>query len=213
MPMKRALNDRLLYCFLKLQAVLLLAFGRRSAALLRFDRILRLLPADRYALASRAHVQAQLHHFEEAAASLRQLTRVEGTVPQEAATWFNLAYVLQQAGCHEEAGSAFRSALACDPRMDRAWYGLALVLIAQRRLPEAVAALQKNTVLQPMSPHGWYRLAQVWLALGQPDKARKVIEHLRQFEPKVAAQLERDNAWTSGVGQISTVGVVRDAVY
>lgn len=213
MPMKLALNDRLMHCFLKLQAVLLLAIGRRSGALLRFDRMLQLLPADRYALASRAHVQAQLNHFEEAVASLQRLTRVKGSGPQEAAAWFNLGYVLQQAGRHEDAGPAFRSALERDPCMDRAWYGLALVLIHQRQFPEAVEALKKNTALQPMSPYGWYRLAQVRLALGQPDKALKVIEHLRQFEPKVAAQLERENELGSRLGQVATASVVCDATH
>ena len=57
---------------------------------------------------------------------------------------------------------------------------------------EASQALQKTTLLQPMSPYGWYRLAEVNLALGEPEKARQVIDHLRQFEPRVAAQLERD---------------------
>jgi predicted Zn-dependent protease len=84
--------------------------------------------------------------------------------------------------------------VALDARLDQAWYGLALVLIQARRFEEAAEALQKNTALQPLSPYGWYRLAQVWLALGQPGKARKVIAHLRRFEPRVAAQLERENA-------------------
>lgn len=81
--------------------------------------------------------------------------------------------------------------------MDRAWYGLALVLMTQERFVEAAQALKKNTELQPMSPHGWYRLAEVWLALGQPVEARKVLGHLRQFEPRVAEQLERDRAFST----------------
>ena len=44
-----------------------------------------------------------------------------------------------------------------------------------------------------MSPHGWYRLAQVWLALGEVDKALTVVARLSGFEPRVAAQLEREN--------------------
>ena len=126
----------------------------------------------------------------------QQLTGIKGSVPQQAAALFNLGYVLQQAARHDEAGLAFRSALALEPALDRAWYGLALVLIHQRKFLDAVQALKKNTALQPMSPYGWYRLVQVWLALGQPDKARKVIAHLRQFEPRVAAQLEREHALT-----------------
>jgi tetratricopeptide (TPR) repeat protein len=213
MQMKPARIDRFSYHFLKMQAVLLLAVGNRSGALLRFDQMLQLKPADRYALASRAHVQAQLNHLEEAIASLQQLSRIMGSGSQAAAAWFNLGYLLQQAGRHEDAGPAFRSALEHDPRMDRAWYGLALVLIHQRHFPEAVEALKKNTALQPMSPYGWYRLAQVRLALGQTDKALKVIEHLRQFEPKVAAQLERENELGSGLGRVATASMVRDAAH
>lgn len=152
--------------------------------------MLQLRPADPYALASRGHVAAQLQLTQESIASLRQLTAVR---PGLAAGWFNLGYVLQQAGLHDEAGSAFERAVALDARLDQAWYGLALVHIHAQRFEEAAQALQQNTALQPLSPYGWYRLAQVWLALGQPGKARKVIAHLRRFEPRVAAQFEREN--------------------
>lgn len=179
------------YHVLKAQALLLLAAGKRGAALPKFAQMLRLRPADPYALASRGHVQTQLHLTQEAIDSLRQLT---AAWPQQAAGWFNLGYVLQQAGRHEEAGPAFERAVALDPRLDRAWYGLALVRIEQRRFGEAAEALQRNTALQPLGPYGWYRLAQVWLALGEPGKAGKVVAHLRRFEPRVAAQLERENA-------------------
>lgn len=204
MQMKSALN----YHFLRIQAVLLLACGRAQGALCRFDRMLQLKPVDPYALASRAHVQAELKNFEAAIASLQQLT---GAWPQEAAGWFNLGYVLQQAGRQPEAEPAFRRALQRDPRMDRAWYGLALVLMHQRQFHEAVDALKKNTALQPMSPYGWYRLAHAHLALGQPEDARRVIAHLRQFEPKVAAQLERESGLQSGLVQLVTASGVRDA--
>ena len=76
--------------------------------------------------------------------------------------------------------------------MDRAWYGLGLVLVRMGRLPEALAALKRNTQLQPMSPFGWYQLARVHVDLAQPEQARAVIRHLKGFEPKVAAQLERE---------------------
>lgn len=197
LPLASALH----YHLLKAQALLLLAAGRRAAALPRFARMLRLRPADSYALASRGHVQAQLHLTQEAIASLRQLTTAW---PQQASGWFNLGYVLQQAGRHEEAGPAFERALALDPRLDRAWYGLALVRIEQRRWREAAEALERNTALQPLGPYGWYRLAQVRLALGEAGKARKVIAHLRRFEPRVAAQLECENADALQAGGVAT---------
>jgi len=200
MKMSLPLAPALQYHFLKAQALLLLAAGKRAAALQRFARMLRLRPADPYALASRGHVQAQLQLTQEAVDSLRQLT---AAWPRQAAGWFNLGYVLQQAGRPEEAGPAFERAVALDPRLDRAWYGLALVRIHQQRWQEAAEALERNTALQPLGPYGWYRLAQVWLALGEPGKAHKVIAHLRRFEPRVAAQLDRENAEALQAGRAS----------
>lgn len=59
-------------------------------------------------------------------------------------------------------------------------------------MSEAVAALKRNTELQPMSPYGWYQLARVQFERREPEETRKIIRHLKGFEPKVAAQLERE---------------------
>jgi tetratricopeptide (TPR) repeat protein len=217
MQMILALKRRFLCLLAKAQALALLGFGQRERALVRLDRLLASFPADRYSLASRAHVLVQLNRLEDSIDSLLQLSRLTGSPAQQAAAWFNLGYVLQQAGRHEEAGAAFENAIQHNACMDGAWYGLALVLIHQGQFHEARRALQKTTALQPMSPYGWYRLAEVNLALGEPQKARQVIDHLRQFEPRVAAQLEREIA----VGQRDAVSLqscdrhdqVRDAVY
>jgi tetratricopeptide (TPR) repeat protein len=174
-------------CF-RARAVFLLAMGRSDAALACFEQVLRLRPLDQHALASRAHLHAARGRFQQAVESLRALTAV---YPHEPAGWFNLGYALQQLGQQGQAGLAFRRALAIDPRLDRAWYGLALVLMDARLFQGAADALEKTTALQPMSPHAWFKLAQVRQALDQPDEARKIALHLRQFEPKVAAQLER----------------------
>ena len=91
-----------------------------------------------------------------------------------------------------EAEAAFREATRLSPKLDRAWYGLGLTLIRLRRFDEAVEALRRNTELQPMSPYGWYQLARVHVDRQEPQEAEKIILHLRQFEPKVAAQLERE---------------------
>lgn len=191
--MKTASRSLVTCQFLRIRAVLLLACGRHDAALARFEQILRLRPLDRHALASRAHLHAQRGSFDEAIESLHLLTQ---TCPQESSGWFNLGYALQQLGQQGQAGVAFRRAVTIDPRMDRAWYGLALVLMDSRLFEGAADALEKNTALQPMSPHGWFKLAQVRQALGQHDEAFRIALHLRQFEPKVAAQLEK----TLGLG-------------
>lgn len=195
--MTRLSRGRFRYFFLKVQAMVLLAFGHPAGALARFEQMVSGWPLDRYALASRAHVLVQLNRLEASIVSQQQLVDLPGSQAQLAVAWFNLGYLLQQAGRHDEARSSFEKATEFNPCMDRAWYGLALVLIHQQQFHEARQALKKNTALQPMSPHGWYRLAEVNLALGEPEKSRKVIDHLRQFEPRVAVQLEREISMTA----------------
>lgn len=175
---------------LRLRAIVWLLLGRREAACDTFGEMLALWPGDAYALASRAHVLAQLGRRDAAIADAQALVRAH---PQRSgADWFNLAFLLEDAGRIDEAEPAFRRALELDPKLDRAWYGLGLVLIRQGRLDEAVQALKRNTELQPMSPYGWYQLARVHVDRQEPEKARKIIKHLEGFEPKVAAQLQRE---------------------
>jgi tetratricopeptide (TPR) repeat protein len=178
------------YAWLKLRAKAALVFGARGSAMQSFDAMLRQRPDDAYALSSRAHVLAQTGRNEEALADARALVAAH---PQRAASdWFNLAFLLEATERIDEAEAAFRRALEINPQLDRAWYGLGLVLIRQRKFDEAVAPLKRNTELQPMSPYGWYQLARVQIDRQHPEEARKIIRHLRKFEPKVADQLERE---------------------
>jgi tetratricopeptide (TPR) repeat protein len=167
---------------------LLIAQDRRALALL--DRMLSRWPDDAYALASRAHLRAQRGDRPGAVADAQAL--VSAHPARSAADWFNLAFLLEADGRLQEAEPAFRRAVEIDDKLDRAWYGLGLVLIRLGRYDEAVKALERNTRLQPMSPYGWYQLARVHMDRHAPDEALKVIRHLKGFELKVAAQLERE---------------------
>jgi tetratricopeptide (TPR) repeat protein len=182
------------YKLAKLRAMVLLVFGRDAAAERVFDAMLARWPGDAYALASRAHLRAKRGARAEAIADAQAL--VAAHPQRSAADWFNLAFLLEEAGRFEEAEPAFRRAVALDPKLDRAWYGLGLVLIRLQRFDEAVPALKRNTELQPMSPYGWYQLARVHMDRHEPDEARKIIARLKDFEPKIAAQLERETGLT-----------------
>ncbi len=185
MPLTARLH--LMWC--KLLGRVALTLGRREDAL-RYFEAMNALDADHpYALASRAQVEDQLGRPARALALQRQLTQL---TPGQASAWFNLGFMLEKAGDLEGAEAAFREATRLSPALDRAWYGLGLVLIRLRRFDEAVDALRKNTELQPMSPYGWYQLARVHVDRHEPDEAAKIIRHLKGFEPKVAAQLERE---------------------
>ncbi|HEY6513932.1 MAG TPA: tetratricopeptide repeat protein [Burkholderiaceae bacterium] len=187
--------DWLAYWRLKLAALAALLVSRQQAALDCFDAMLLRWPDDAYALASRAHVLAQAGRMQEALADARALVAAH---PQRSAgDWFNVAFLLEANDHLAESEAAFRRALEMDGKLDRAWYGLGLVLIRQQRFDDALAALKRNTELQPMSPYGWYQLARVQIDRQQPDEARKIIRHLKKFEPKVAAQLERETGLVS----------------
>jgi len=181
---------RLAWWRLKLRAIVLLVFGRNAAAEAVFDTMLGRWPTDPYALASRAHLRAQRGDRDAAIADAQSL--VAAHPQRSAADWFNLAFMLEEAGRLDAAEPAFRRAVELDPKLDRAWYGLGLTLIRLQRYDEAVVALERNTKLQPMSPYGWYQLARVQMDRHEPDETRKIIRHLKTFEPKVAAQLERE---------------------
>lgn len=174
----------------------LLLFGRTTAALAVLERMLRRWPADAYALSSRAHLHAQAGRQDAAIADAQALVAAHPT--RSAGDWFNLGFLLEAAGQVDQAEPAFRHALEMDELLDRAWYGLGLTLIRQGRHDEAVQALERNTRLQPMSPYGWYQLARVHMDRHAPDKALKIIRHLKGFEPKVAAQLERETGLIAG---------------
>jgi len=178
------------YWRFKLRAMAWLVIGRRDAAEALFDEMLRRWPQDAYTLASRAHVRAQRGAREAAVTDAQAL--VAAHPQRSAADWFNLAFLLEDTTRFGEAEAAFRQAVAIDPKLDRAWYGLGLTLIRLQRFDEAVAALKRNTELQPMSPYGWYQLARAHMDRHEPEETRRIIRHLQGFEPKVAAQLQRE---------------------
>lgn len=182
--------SRLGYWRLKLTAIVELVLGRQAAAEALFDTMLKTWPNDPYALSSRSHVRQQRGARDLAIDDAQAL--VAAHPARSAADWFNLAFLLEDAGRLEAAEPAFRRAVDLDPKLDRAWYGLGLTLIRLKRFDEAIAALERNTELQPMSPYGWYQLARVRFDRHEPDETRKIIRHLKGFEPKVAAQLERE---------------------
>ena len=179
---------------LRLRAAAWLMMNRHEQAEAVFDDMLRRQPDDAYALASRCHVRAQLGRRAEAIADAQQLVRFHA---ERADAWFNLAFLLESETRLEEAEAAFRKAVAIDPKLDRAWYGLGLTLIRLKRYDEAVEALRRNTELQPMSPYGWYQLARVHMDRNAPEETRKIIRHLKGFEPKVAEQLQRETGLAS----------------
>ena len=174
----------------------LLAVHAHAAARRWLDRMAERFPGDVHVMLSQAHLLADAGEHPMAIAAYRA---VVDRHPRLAAAWFNLAYLLEQQGDWQPARLAFEAALECQPLLDRAWYGLGLVLIRLGQLDDAALALQRNTELQPLSPSGWYQLARVQFDRQDHSAAARIIRHLKGFEPRVAAQLEREIGAAVGV--------------
>ena len=174
---------------LKFKAKTLLVFGLRAKAHDTFQEILEINPADVLALNSLGYEELNNRHLVQA---LSFFERALVQTPNNANAHFNVGFVCEELGRSQEAEVAFKAALQLDEKFDRAWYGLGLVLVRQRKLEESLEAFKRNTQLQSMSPFAWYQMARVHMELNQPDEALAVMRHLKGFEPKVAAQLERE---------------------
>ena len=182
-----AIRSRCLW--LKFKAKTLLVFGLRGKAHDVFQEILEINPFDALALNSLGYEELNNRRFTK---SLGYFERAVAQTPSNANAHFNVGFVCEELGRSQEAEIAFKAALQLDEKLDRAWYGLGLVLVRQRRLEESLKAFKRNTELQSMSPFAWYQMARVHMELGQPEEALSVMRHLKGFEPKVAAQLERE---------------------
>ncbi len=177
-------------CFwLRLQAKALLVLGLRNKAHAVFHDILLINPQDVLALNSVGFKELNDKRLIQA---LGFFERALVLTPTNANAHFNVGFVCEELGRSQEAEHAFRAAIQIDEKMDRAWYGLGLVLVRQQRFEESLVAFKRNTELQSMSPYAWYQMARVHMEMHEPDKALEVMRHLNGFEPKVAAQLERE---------------------
>lgn len=171
------------------QAKLCLLLGCHEAAGQIFRGILARAPEDHLALNSLGYAAVQGGQH---ALALSYFERLVQAYPLDANAHFNRAYVCEAMGRLDEAALAFHAAIERETNMDRAWYGLGLVRVQQGSLVPALQAFKRNTELQPMSPYGWYQMARVHMDLQQKAQALAVLQHLKGFEPKVAAQLARE---------------------
>jgi tetratricopeptide (TPR) repeat protein len=188
-----AIRNRCLW--LKFKAKTLLVVGLRAQAHDVFQEILTINPADPLALNSLGYQELSNQRFIQA---LGYFERALVQTPNNANSHFNVGFVCEELGRSQQAELAFNAALQIDEKLDRAWYGLGLALVRQQRFEDSLAAFKRNTELQSMSPFAWYQMARVHMELGQPEEALAVMRHLKGFEPKVAAQLERETGLKLG---------------
>jgi Flp pilus assembly protein TadD len=134
-------------------------------------------------------IAATRERFPEAISWFEKAVALE---PEDNDTWFNLGFVRDRAGQRQEAMTAFDEAIRLNPGHDRAWYGLGLARAHLGQHAEAAVAFEQAAKLQPMNGEAWYHLGMAQHLANNPDRVRKVIEHLRSFDPKRSNRLIRE---------------------
>ena len=112
--------------------------------------------------------------------------------PGLAVAHFNVGWVCDQQGFHDDALGHFRRALELNPNLDRAWYGIGLIHVRHERHIEAKRAFQEVVRIDPMNMHGWYQLGMTHFVLGETDELEGLRRHTVRFNPKIAHLLDAD---------------------
>ena len=172
-----------------LRGWLLHFFGRTDGAYAAYEEAFRHNRNAWQAAISMASIAAGRKNRRAAEFWFREALRIR---PEDADTWFNLGFVLDEDGQREPAIEAFRESVRIKPAQDRAWYGMGLVQAKCGAHGEAVRCFQKVTELQPMNGYGWYQLGMAHHHSNNPDEVTRIIQHLLGFEPKTCRLLIRD---------------------
>lgn len=170
-------------------AQFLTVFGLNARALELIELTLKLDPRHQRAWTFAGFLNAQQGRPE---AALDAFRRAVALRPGDADSTFNLAFTLQRLGRHPEALEQFERATRSNPFLDRAWYGAGISLDKLGRYEEAAARFAEAGRLQPMNPYAGYHRAAMCFKLGRKDQVNAEYERVKGFDPKVAAQMERD---------------------
>ena len=170
-------------------AQFLTIFGLRSRAYEFIELALQQNPRHQRAWTFSGFLNAEKGRFD---AAIRDFEQAVALKPDDADSLFNLAFTLQRLGKHPEAIERFQRATQLNAYLDRAWYGMGISLVKLGRYEEAAAKFAEAARLQPMNPYAAYQLAGAWFQLGQREKMQAEYARVRGFDPKIAAQMERD---------------------
>jgi tetratricopeptide (TPR) repeat protein len=177
-------------------AVWCVIFKQPAIAREYWAKLLAANPKDTRILSMIAHQDATEGKDADAIAVYERIFEI---TPEDKISWFNYGFLVQKRGDHAKALKAFEKVVAADEKIDRAWFGKGLSHVALQQYEPAAEAFKKTNKLQPLSPHGYYELAKVQHALGDDNACEKTMRKVKDFDPKVAAQLEDETGIRIGV--------------
>jgi len=172
------------------RARLFLLLRRPEPAAREYTAALALAPASTTAANGLAMHYAGEKRYAEAEELLRRSLAAKEEQPF---IWYNLGYLYDQQGRHEEAVTAFTRATELGPKLDQAWYGLGHAHAAVGRHREAAEALEKAGALVPENPFVWYSLGMAYHHLGEAERVAGIAKHLNRFDRRMTRQLIRDS--------------------
>lgn len=179
--------------YLGLAARLALRFGQLDRALQLHSEIESGFPAGSAeaaaAVMSQGHVWGLKGDRARARAEFERALRLR---PDLALAHFNIGWVCDQQGLHDDALSHFARALELNPELDRAWYGSGIIHVKQARHAEAKQAFRQVVRIEPMNMHGWYQLGMTHFVLGEMTELDGLKRHTVRFNPKIAHLLDAD---------------------
>ncbi len=179
----------LLRFYLSVTARLCVRFKYYDRALELYDDIEKMAPGDTAPVMAQGHVWSLKGDRARSKAEFERALRIN---PAQAVAHFNVGWVCDQQGLHDDALAHFRRAVEINPDIDRAWYGMGVIHVKHHRHQDAKKAFQEVVRIEPMNMHGWYQLGMTHFVLGEMTEFDGLKNHTLKFNPKVAYLLDND---------------------
>lgn len=161
-----------------------MAEGNPRLALEHFERALKLKPDLAYVLANAAQAYVRLGESGQAEQMFRRALELD---PEDADSANQLGLLAAKAGRLEEARELFQRAIRIRRDHAGAINNLGVLYAQSRKLNDAVAAFEYGVQVAPDDERLYLNLARLYRGMGEPEKARSVLERLRERRPDSAA--------------------------
>lgn len=161
-----------------------MAEGNPRLALEHFERALQLKPDLAYVLANAGQACARLGETARAEQMFRRALEID---PEDADSANQLGLLAAKAGRLDEARELFQRAIRIRRDHAGAINNLGVLYAQSRKLNDAVAAFEYGVQVAPDDERLYLNLARLYRGMGEPEKARSVLERLRERRPDSAA--------------------------
>jgi len=159
------------------------ALEDHTAALRDFEKALVLVPDSAFAMVSAGREHGKLGHSETAQQMLRRALEIE---PRNAEAANQLGLLLASKNSLPEALEWFQKALAAQRDHTGAINNLGVLYMQMQQANDAIAAFRYGIQVAPEEDIFYLNLARAYVAVGEPVKARDILQQLLERRPDSA---------------------------